>query len=477
MSPQLRPSAQTVALQALSLLAILISLPPLVLHWKNRNFPCIFLICWFLVLNIFNIVNAFIWPTDDIINWWDGKGLCDVEVKIFLGSYVGVPGTLICIFRSLAFVLDTRRAALVPSKHQRWRNRAMELSFCVVIPIIASITHIIYQGNRYFIFAGSGCIYSLDQSLVSLVLGYMWPLVVCFIASYYCGLVIYRLHHYRNQFNEIIRAANSGINKSRFLRLFCLSLIMLLALIPLQTYMVYKVIQTSLPWHAYSWSLIHPMRSQIIKVPTNGKIYFDRWVPAASGFMFFIFFGCSRDAHRMYLSLLSHVGLDGYFNPVLSTSSSGSFPQKTSKSGSQAQLLSMEAQDQRANNDLYYTHTASTALTTSIEKNRTGTGTTATTTQGLTRPPKAHWLRRHFTWISRPFASPRRQAIRSRSTPNLAVPTNTVCTSAWAGTSQSRGSLDGDSELELDLHPMSGHRGTDFIRVKQVIRQEREVQL
>jgi hypothetical protein len=123
---------------------------------------------------------------------------------------------------------------------------------------------------------------------------------------------------------------------------------MLLALIPLQTYMVYKVIQTSLPWHPYSWSLIHPVRSQIIKVPTNGKIYFDRWVPAASGFMFFIFFGCGRDAHRMYLSLLSHVGLDGYFNPVLSTSSSGSFPRKTSKSGSQAQLLSMEAQDQRA---------------------------------------------------------------------------------------------------------------------------------
>jgi pheromone a factor receptor len=70
----------------------------------------------------------------------------------------------------------------------------MELSFCVVIPIIASITHIIYQGNRYFIFAGSGCIYSLDQSWVSLVLGYMWPLVVCFIASYYCGTFLI-LHH------------------------------------------------------------------------------------------------------------------------------------------------------------------------------------------------------------------------------------------------------------------------------------------
>ncbi|KAJ0416531.1 pheromone A receptor-domain-containing protein [Aspergillus carlsbadensis] len=450
-SPRLTPSAQTVAMQALSFIAILISLPPLVLHWKNRNFPCVTLICWFLILNLFNIVNAFLWATDDIANWWEGHGLCDIEVKIITGSYVGVPGTLVCIFRSLALVLDTRRAALVPSKRQRWRNRVMELSFCLVIPSIACITHLVYQGNRYFIYGGCGCIPSIDQSWVSLVLGYMWPLVICFIASYYCGLVIYRLYHYRNQFNEIIRAASSGINKSRFLRLFCLSLIMLLALIPIQTYMAYKNVQMGLPWHPYSWSSLHGHNwSMIQKIPTNGEVFFDRWVSVASGFMFFIFFGCGRDAHRMYLSLLSHVGLDGYFNPVQSTISSGSFPRKTSKTGSHAQLLSIEAQNPRV-------------------------GTTAATTQGPTRPPKVHWLRSHLTWLSRPFTSPRR--LRSRSTPNLAVPTNTVCTSAWAGTSQSRGSLDGDSELELDLHPTSGQRGTDFIRVKQVIRQEREVQM
>ncbi|KAL2812572.1 pheromone A receptor-domain-containing protein [Aspergillus granulosus] len=470
MGPHMTPSAQTVAMQSLSFLAILISLPPLGLHWKNRNFPCVCLICWFLALNVFNIVNAFIWSTDDIENWWDGEGLCDVEVKILAGSYVGVPGTLVCIFRSLACILDTRRAALVPSKRQRWQNRAMELSFCVVIPIIACITHIIYQGNRYFIYAVSGCVTSLDQSWVSLVLGYIWPLVICFIASYYCGLVIYRLHRYRNQFNEIIRAANSRINKSRFLRLFCLALIMLLVLIPIQTYIIYTTVRLGLPWHAYSWTLLHgPSWSTIIKIPRNGEVYFDRWVPVASGFMFFIFFGCGRDAHRMYLSLLSYVGLGGYFSPVLSTTTSGNSQRKTSESESQAQLLSRETQHQRAHRPLYDAHTASMALTPDLERN--------TTTQAPTRPPNAHWLRRHLVWFSAPLSSPRRQAIRSRSTPNLAVPTNTVCTSAWAGSSEGRGSMDCDSEMELDLNPMSRPYGTDFIRVKQVIRQEREVKV
>ncbi|KAL2835505.1 pheromone A receptor-domain-containing protein [Aspergillus pseudoustus] len=474
MGVRMTPSAQTVAMQVLSFLALLISLPPLGLHWKNRNFPCVSLICWFLVLNVFNIVNAFIWATDDIDDWWDGEGLCDVEVKILTGSYVAVPGALVCIFRSLAFVLDTRRAALVPSKHQRRRDRAMELSFCVVIPLVACITHIIYQGNRYFIYAVSGCVTSLHQSWVSLALGYIWPLVICCIASYYCGLVIYRLHHYRNQFNKILRAANTRTNKSRFLRLFCLSLIMLLALIPIQTYMVYTTIRLGLPWHAYSWAAIHGSSWSVIgKIPTDGKVYFDRWVPVASGFMFFIFFGCGRDAHRMYLSLLSHVGLDGYFSPVLSTSSSGSFPRKPSKSGSQAQLLSLGTQGQSTRHDLYHTHTANAAFTPDLEKNRPSTMNTHTPT----RPPKVHWLRRHLVWLSRPSNSPRRQAFRSRSTPNLAVLTNTVCTSAWAGSSQSRESMDSDSELEIDLSPVSRHRGTDFIRVKQVIRQEREVQV
>lgn len=84
-------------------------------------------------------------------------------------------------------MLDTSRTTLVPSKRQRWRNRVVETMFCVVIPIVAALLHMVYQGNRYFIFAISGCVSGLDESWVSLALGYIWPLVIFLIAGYYCG--------------------------------------------------------------------------------------------------------------------------------------------------------------------------------------------------------------------------------------------------------------------------------------------------
>ncbi|KAL4870376.1 hypothetical protein BDV12DRAFT_61134 [Aspergillus spectabilis] len=462
-SINMAPSGQAVAMQTLSFIAIAATASPLALHWKNRNFPAAMLMGWFIVLNIFNIMNAFIWPTDDIENWWDGQGLCDIEVKVLIGSYVAVPGSLVCIFRSLAIVMDTSRATLVPSKRQRWQNRAMEILFCVLVPLIAAVMHIVYQGNRYFIFAVSGCVTSLDESWVSLALGYIWPLVICFIATYYC-LVLFRLRRYRNQFNEIVRSANSGFNKLRFLRLFLLSFLMLLALTPIQGYLVYMQLKMSLPWHSYSWSFLHgPTWSTIMKVPTNGVVYFDRWIPIAAGFVSFIFFGCGKDASRMYRSVLQRVGLGSFFGPV-QTTSTGSFPRNTSgSSGSRANLL-QGSKSKEAQND---THRSSSTTSTEnsnpdLEKGKhTPFSNPQHYHQQSSNRRKQSWFKTHFSW----FGHPRREV--ARSNPHQALRTNTVHTNAWAGSSQSRGSIDLDT-----LEPR-----TDFIRVKQVIRQERELQI
>ena len=73
------------------------------------------------------------------------------------------------------------------------------------------------------------------------------------------------------------------------------------------------------------------------------------------------------------------------------------------------------------------------------------------------------------SWLKSPFSALRRSysASRERMIPLPALssdPTSTVCTSAWAGTSQSRGSVDLTSTAS----------NQDIIRVKQVISQESE---
>lgn len=184
---------QAVVIPILSLVSLLIGIVPLFLHAKNRNYPAACLISWFCILNLFNIINAFIWPGDNIETWWSGEGLCDVEVKLMTASYVAVPGTLVCIFRSLACVLDTRSATVVPSKEQRWRSRFMLILFCAVVPVIAMITNIVYQARRYYLFGIAGCVNDYDQSFMSFLLAWIWPLVICLIAAWYCGMWLTRL--------------------------------------------------------------------------------------------------------------------------------------------------------------------------------------------------------------------------------------------------------------------------------------------
>lgn len=182
-------SAQAVVIPVLSFFSIILSIPPLVWHSKNHNFPASCLIVWFFIDNIFNIVNAAIWPTDNLDSWWSGVGLCDVEVKLMVASYVGVPGALMCIFRTLAHLLDTDRVTLIPSRGQCRRRLAFEIFFCLVVPAISMITHYVVQKNRFMLYTIAGCINSFDESWVTLVLSFIWPTVICLIAAYYCCMV------------------------------------------------------------------------------------------------------------------------------------------------------------------------------------------------------------------------------------------------------------------------------------------------
>lgn len=101
-----------VVLPFLAGIVVLLDVPPLIWHIRNRNVAAASLVFWILLLNSFTLSNAIIWPRDDIKSWWGGQGLCDVEVKIFVGGTIALPAALACLMRSLANVLDTK---IIPS--------------------------------------------------------------------------------------------------------------------------------------------------------------------------------------------------------------------------------------------------------------------------------------------------------------------------------------------------------------------------
>ena len=180
-------SPAAIALPSLALITIIVDLPPFIWHIRNRNLAAFTLVFYILLANLMNMINPFIWPTDDIGNWWPGFGVCDLEVKLMLGIWIGVVSCLVCIMQNLARVLDTERMVMSLSKAQQRRQLALDCLLCFGAPAYMMGIHYIVQPNRYYIFAISGCTGSFDDSWPTIVLVFIWPLILCIVNLYYAG--------------------------------------------------------------------------------------------------------------------------------------------------------------------------------------------------------------------------------------------------------------------------------------------------
>lgn len=178
---------QAMVLPLLAAVALVLEIPPLIWHVRSHNLAASSLMLWIITSNVMNFINPLIWPTDNIAAWWHGQGLCDVEVKIMVASWIGVIGSLLCILRNLAAVLKTDKAVICLSKAERQRKFGMELFLCIGLPIWMMVAHYIVQPNRYYIFAISGCTVSVDNSWPKFVLLFIWPLLFSVGVVYYCG--------------------------------------------------------------------------------------------------------------------------------------------------------------------------------------------------------------------------------------------------------------------------------------------------
>ncbi|TKA82446.1 hypothetical protein B0A49_00045 [Cryomyces minteri] len=342
-----------IVLGVLSAATIALDILPFVWHFRNRNIAACSLIFWILVLNLCSLINVFLWPNDNTKSWPDGRGLCDVEAKIFVGSFVALTGALLCIMRSLARVMDTEHTVVAPTRAQRRRAVALDLFFCFGLPLYTMVVHYVVQPNRYYLWGISGCSASVDNSWVFIVLIVLPPLLLSLADAYYSGkyppsaspsilptsiiwsipltnytgLVIFRLHRYRLQFSRLLTASNT--TKSRFMRLFIMSQILIFAFVPIQVYIFYLNMQ--LPLLPYSWNEVHSAAAwaQIVMIPSFGTVLFDRWIRVVCGFLVFVFFGVGADAVLMYKSWLLALGCGRIF-PGLKREGSGRFSPKHS---------------------------------------------------------------------------------------------------------------------------------------------------
>jgi pheromone a factor receptor len=179
------PTAVIVSILAFP--ACFLCLPPMIWHFNQNNLAAGSLMLWLAILNFFTAINPLIWPNDNIQEWWDGAGLCDIQVRIQVGAIVAFTSCAGVIARRLANVVDTSNITVTPSKRSRVMEKALEIVCCWVFPLLIMIVYYVVQRVRYFIFAIVGCNAAFDPSWPSIVLIQMWgPISTC-VAAYYAG--------------------------------------------------------------------------------------------------------------------------------------------------------------------------------------------------------------------------------------------------------------------------------------------------
>ncbi|KAA8910909.1 GPCR fungal pheromone mating factor [Sphaerosporella brunnea] len=288
--------------------SLLLCIVPLAWHWQNKNTAACFLIIWLSIFNLCSFINSFIWPDDiAVLTGWEGGIYCDIQIKILIAGFTGHLGAMAAIARNLAVILSDD-APVVRTRAVRRRELYKDLALCLAVPILMMAVHYIVQPRRYTLVAITGCTAAVDRSWPTVVLIFIWPPIVALMAGYYAALVVYRLHKHRRRFDALL-SGNSSLNRPRFVRLFVLSMLLLLIFVPITFYVFVK--NMNLQWLPYSWDAVHYGTGWmwIRKIPTNGYVNFDRWIPVGSGIIVFLIFGVGKDAMDLYRGWLSKIGI------------------------------------------------------------------------------------------------------------------------------------------------------------------------
>jgi pheromone a factor receptor len=287
----------------LASIAILLAVPPMIIHVRGGNFAASVLITAVTLLNLQNLLHAAIWNSDDIDNWWEGRILCDIDVKLSLGCSVVIGAATACIFRQIAKILDPDNMAMSASEKSRHITTIVEICLCIVLPITVMISQFFVSRTRYLLQMAVGCTFKLDADWVTLSMVYILPVMLALLGLAYCSLTVVRLCRHRKQMSAAL-SSSPGKTASRFYRLFALASSVLTIYVPLTVSGL--VINVSRPNHEYSWSWLHSpgWADRIIWVtPTGtgfGHISLDHWAQVAAGFILFILFGLGREAREMY---------------------------------------------------------------------------------------------------------------------------------------------------------------------------------
>ena len=186
----------------------------------------------------------------------------------------------------------------------------------VILLLISHLSDLIHitvffaQNTRFSIVEDFGCVGTISDTWVALVIVSIPPVVLEFIAGIYGCLSLHAFHKRRSQLNENI-SSHRNLNSRRYIRLMCFSLADLLVGMPVAVFYLYFQARELHPFPGLTKE--HYDLSQIVQIPavywrTNVLVHLtcelNRWVMVWGAFVFFAIFGFTKESRNNYRAVL-----------------------------------------------------------------------------------------------------------------------------------------------------------------------------
>lgn len=147
----------------LGIISVLVSGVPARLLWRNGEFAATVFCTAVVIRNIGYIINALIWRDNNVAEWYDGKGWCDLQVYLNFAADTAFNTCLFEIMRSLYSKVGLDRVSSLSTK-ERLRGQLISAAVIFTCPVIQLVLTYFTMLRRYNISTLVGCttIYHFD---------------------------------------------------------------------------------------------------------------------------------------------------------------------------------------------------------------------------------------------------------------------------------------------------------------------------
>ncbi|KAI0481803.1 GPCR fungal pheromone mating factor [Xylaria cf. heliscus] len=319
----------------LAVAGILVSWVPLRLLLRNGEFAAVVFIIDVAVLNLMTIVNSAIWPDDNWSTWWDGKGLCDIEVYLTAPLQTIYAASIFTIMYHLAQQVRVTGAAR--DRSERTRRNLVQAAIIFPVPLVQLVFTWFDLAQRYIIGTLIGCSAVYDASWPKIVVYDAPPAVFALLAVPYAVLLGRRYHAIAKQAQGVLRSdgeASIRANRTRR-RLYNMLLLILVIYVPVMMYfLVLNVKDTLSSYRAYDYNRMHwsatpyPWET-ILFVPSwivPSDVMNQPWIAIATTVVIVAFFGMTMEAQQIYRQYAAYLGLKTCFQKLRRKNTPGPSP-------------------------------------------------------------------------------------------------------------------------------------------------------